>query len=184
MRSSLHTDRAMSGVRAGLTILLGASAVAAAAWVLQCLEWQWCVDEHTCKDAAGLSQCSFTNRVSLITSVLYLANVSTPILASDYSHSRGVCVPGERLALDTHGVARCEQLFSFPSALNDEIFALDANSHHKRHCGRWIDASPSVHTTQYWSFTGTKQRADEASRRRTHACGYTAQRHGALPTGV
>ena len=119
----------------------------------QCWFNAGCLKDGLCDSVSGKlgsGTCGFVTLPSLAGDLLYNfdQNATESLL-------RGVCSPGERLALSAiDGSETCIPHHTWPDALNSEIMDDSASSFHMRASGKWIDAGGSLAQTgaTYWSF--------------------------------
>jgi hypothetical protein len=129
---------------------LGAAVVAAAfGWTTVCASQYACVHDGTCH-AIYENSCSFRNAVTPAGFRIFNVSQETSALAS---LTRGVCAPGERqtVVFGTSTLA-CARAPAFPDAFTPEAGDPEAVDHHRRACGKWIDANKAPTEVQYYSF--------------------------------
>ena len=137
-----------------VSILMLVSAFAGAlSLYAQCWFSAECLKDGLCDSVSGKlgsGTCGFVTLPSLAGDLLYNfdENATESLL-------RGVCSPGERLALSAiDGSETCVPHHTWPDALNSEIMDSSGSSFHMRAAGKWIDAGGSLaqSSVSYWSF--------------------------------
>lgn len=123
-----------------LAVVAIALTVSVAGFAWSCLVRSWCVEAGTCVARTGLhdgmSQCSFTTVVPLVSDLLHH---NTTLGLSFDSLTRGLCGAGERLHMSSiSGTATCMLLRPYPDALDSELMNPNASSDHQKACGAWI----------------------------------------------
>lgn len=151
------------GLAAVLLTALVSAFLSLLAYTNVCAEQHACLKAGTCFVASNASfSCAF--RTSITPAGWQMLNASDQHAALA-SMTRGVCMPGLRQNVDpVTGVIDCRRRRNYPDALNMDIAAEGAArsesadtsapglSHHRRWCGRWIDARLIDIGEEKWAF--------------------------------
>lgn len=120
---------------ATLVALVASGVVTAVAWTFACTTQYECLRTGECT-TLGDGMCSFQN---LVTPAGFQSfNLTLGDTTALAALTRGVCSPGLRQNLDSHGLLRCMRAPSYPDAYNAEAGDPDGETDHARACGRWI----------------------------------------------
>ena len=139
-----------------------------------CGERHECVRRGTCYSlsSGGVLDYSCSFRTTVSPAGFALLNISDQYETMQ-SMDRGVCAPGLRQQVDAlTGDLRCVRKRLYPSALNEEIGDPDGESHHRRYCGRWIDAGSFAYGSEKWAFFdngATEEAIDDVIRAKGNA---------------
>jgi len=146
--------------RAVLVSVVVAAFCAAIAHALTCNEQHACLKAGTCRMTANATSLGCSFRTTVGPAAARLLNVSGGRDGTGMG-TRGVCAPGMVQSVSVHtDQTLCVRHRTFPDALNGEIQLAPAAEQaseasepaHRRWCGAWMDAQPTLLEETKWAF--------------------------------